>query len=119
MQIKYADGIIKISNVLEIIKNPDVLNWQMLRDKIEIFPLYEEKDGVKAAFLRFGPGAVIPDHLHTGYEHIFVLKGLQLDQFNSYTDFDFVIFTPNSSHKVISEQGGLAIAIWQKPIKFL
>lgn len=119
MQIQYADGFIKISNILEIIKNPDILKWQVLRDKVEIFPLYEEKDGAKAAFLRFAPGALIPEHIHTGYEHIFVLKGLQEDKFSSYSEFDFVIFTPNSSHKVSSEQGGLAIAIWEKPIKFL
>jgi len=119
MNIQYTDGLIKVNNVLEIIKNPDVLNWQKLRDKIDIFPLYEEKDGAKAAFLRFAPGAVIPEHLHTGYEHVFVLKGLQVDHFGSSTDFDFVIFTPNSSHKVSSEHGGLVIAIWEKPIKFL
>jgi len=63
MQIQYADGIIKISNILEIIKNPNFLNWQILRDKIEIFPLYEEKDGTKATFLRFALGIVIPDNI--------------------------------------------------------
>lgn len=110
---------IKINNIFEIAKNPDTIKWQKLRDGVDIYPIYRNEKGASAAILRLHPGTTIPEHLHTGYENILVLAGFQTDEENAYTTGDFVAFSPGSSHSIHSKNGGIVLAIWEKPIQFL
>ena len=86
---------------------------------MEIHRLYG--DGINsptAALLRFSKAGCIPLHLHTGYEHIFVLAGSQRDQ-NPCRCGTLMINPPGTSHRVISEEGCLVLAIYEKPVVFL
>lgn len=119
VEIIFTESFVKIENIFEIVKQADAIEWKPLRSGIDIFPLYKSEDGASAALLRLHAGSTVPEHLHTGYENILVLSGFQTDDNNSYSTGDFVAFSPNSSHTVHSENGGIVLAIWTKPIKFL
>lgn len=93
------------------------LTWQPFRDGVEIYPLYgDNKTGSAAALLRYQPGASVPMHTHTGFEHIYVLTGSQTDQNGEHKAGTFVINPPNTNHSVVSEVGCIVLVIWEKPI---
>src|SRR5206468_4101849 len=57
------------------------LPWQPFRPGVEIARIYSAPDnGPAMAFLKYQPHATAPLHTHAGYEHIFILKGSQLDR---------------------------------------
>ncbi|MEG4806245.1 cupin domain-containing protein [Microcoleus sp. F8-D3] len=93
------------------------LAWQPFRDGVEIYRLYgDNQSGSAAALLRYQPGASVPRHAHTGFEHIYVLTGSQTDQNGEYQAGTFVINPPNSNHSVFSQAGCIVLVIWEKPI---
>ena len=93
------------------------LLWQPFRDGVEIYRLYgDNTSGSAAALLRYEPGASVPRHTHTGFEHIYVLTGSQTDQNGEHEAGTFVINPPNSNHSVVSEAGCIVLVIWEKPI---
>ena len=90
------------------------------KEGIEIYPIYKESEnGASAALLRYSIGAKANLHEHTGYEHILILSGSQTDGVNVYTKGMLMISEPGSRHHIISEQGCIALAIWQSPVKFI
>ena len=93
------------------------LPWQPFRDRPEIYRLYgDNKSGPAAALLRYEPGASVPRHTHTGFEHIYVLTGSQTDQNGQHQAGTFVINPPHSNHSVVSQAGCIVLVIWEKPI---
>src|SRR6187399_1869634 len=57
------------------------LDWKPFRPGVEIARIYNTPEGgSSAAFLKYQPGASVPLHMHGGYEHIFILKGNQVDR---------------------------------------
>lgn len=93
--------------------------WEPFREGIEISRLYGAgSDGPASALLRYQPGASVPWHRHTGYEHIIMLTGSQTDQNGVHQAGSVVINPPGSRHSVVSEQGCLALLIWEKPVLF-
>ena len=95
------------------------LLWQPFRDGIEISRLYDLPDGPAAALLRYAPGATVPPHRHTGYEHLYILAGSQRDERGHYPAGTLVINPPGSTHAVASPEGCLVLAIWERPVAFL
>lgn len=95
------------------------LPWQVFRDGIEIYPIYENQQGCSAALLRYAPGASIPTHAHTGYEHIFILEGEQADERGVYSQGTLMISPTGSSHSIVSHTGCVVLAIWERPVNFL
>lgn len=94
--------------------------WQPLREGVNISPIYADGEGgARAAFLHYLPGAVVDAHEHAGYEHILVLQGTQADEAREYTSGDLTIQPPGTRHRVVSAQGCVALAIWEKPVRFL
>lgn len=93
-------------------------SWQPFRPGIEISPLYDTGTGASAAFLKYQPGASVPLHEHSGWEHILVLAGSQSDDTNHYAAGTLVIHAPGSRHRVTSEEGCLVLAIWEQPVRF-
>jgi anti-sigma factor ChrR (cupin superfamily) len=97
----------------------DSRSWEPFRPGIEISPLYDTEEGASAAFLKYQPGASVPWHEHTGWEHILVLTGSQSDDAGHYPAGTLLVHAPGSRHRVASEEGCLVLAIWERPIKFV
>ena len=104
-------------DLLNLVQTPDELAWQPFRPGVEMYRLYGSGDsGPSAALLRYQPGAQVPHHSHTGYEHIVVLAGGQRDRHGSYPAGTVVINAPGSGHAVASEEGCIVLIIWEKPV---
>lgn len=94
------------------------LAWQPFREGVEILRLHGEGSGPSAALLRYQAGASIPAHAHPGYEHILVLAGSQRDERGLYTAGSCVIHGHGMQHTVTSDEGCVAVAIWQAQVVF-
>lgn len=105
-----------LSDIWSLGDRADTLPWQPFRPGVEIHRLYDDPSGAAAALLRYQPGAQVPHHDHTGYEHIFVLQGAQRDQHATYPAGSLVINAPDTDHAVASDDGCLVLVIWQKPV---
>jgi anti-sigma factor ChrR (cupin superfamily) len=58
-------------------------------------------------------------HAHTGYEHIVVLAGSQVDENSRAAAGSLIVNPPQTSHSVLSETGCIVLAIYEKPVAFL
>jgi anti-sigma factor ChrR (cupin superfamily) len=107
------------ANLLQRAAEPDQLHWQVLRPGVEFHALYGKPGvGPAAALLRYVPGATVPEHQHTDYEHILVLQGSQRDGDGHYPAGTLLVSPPGSRHAVVSDDGCLVLAIWSAPIEF-
>jgi anti-sigma factor ChrR (cupin superfamily) len=93
------------------------LDWKPFRPGVVIARVYNTPNGgCSAAFLKYEPGAAVPLHMHGGYEHIFILKGSQLDRSGEHSAGSVIINPPGSSHNVTSPNGCIVLIIWEKPV---
>lgn len=98
---------------------PDQIRWQPLRPGVEFHALYGQPgQGPAAALLRYQPGATVPEHRHSDYEHILVLQGAQQDASGHHVAGTLLVNPPGSHHAVASAEGCLVLAIWAAPIEF-
>ena len=96
------------------------LVWEPFRDGIEASWLYQNgPDGPAAAFLRYRPGARVPLHRHRGYEHIYIVRGSQTDPSGRHGAGSFMVNPPGTAHDVVSEDGCLALLVWQIPVEIV
>jgi len=97
--------------------------WQPFRTGISILPLYgvgeTDLDRPSAALLHYQPGASVPEHEHTGFEHVIVLAGSQRDAQGVYPRGALVISEPGSRHAVASDDGCIVLVIWERPVRFV
>lgn len=108
---------IVLPDLKAMVVDPD-LAWEPFRPGVEIHRLYPaEPDGAAAALLRYQPGASVPHHCHTGFEHILVLSGSQTDDNGTYPAGTLVVNPPGTRHTVSSTDGCIVLAIWAKPIQ--
>jgi anti-sigma factor ChrR (cupin superfamily) len=106
-----------LPDLFKLVDEPERLAWEFFRPGVEIHRLYGDgKQGPAAALLRYEPGAQVPPHTHTGYEHIIVLAGAQSDQHGTNAAGTLVINAPGSGHQVASETGCIVLIIWEKPV---
>ncbi len=97
----------------------DTLTWEPLRPGVEAAWIYgKDSPGPRAALLRYQPGAVVSEHEHLGFEHIFVLAGSQSDGTHDYPAGTLSVFPPGWSHQITSAGGCTALAIWTGPLVF-
>lgn len=113
-------SFIRLSDLFRISEWQESVQWKPFREGVDIYRLYgNDETGPKAALLRFHPGARVPLHEHTGYEHIIVLSGAQVDE-NSRAEAGTVIVNlPGTRHSVFSEFGCIVLAIYEKPVRFI
>ncbi|MBE9113913.1 cupin domain-containing protein [Nodosilinea sp. LEGE 07298] len=108
---------IVLSDLKAMAVDPE-LAWESFRPGVDIHRLYPAvPDGAAAALLRYQPGASVPYHLHTGFEHILVLSGSQTDANGTYPAGTLVINPPDTRHTVSSPEGCIVLAIWAKPVQ--
>ncbi|MEM9089741.1 MAG: cupin domain-containing protein [Cyanobacteria bacterium P01_F01_bin.53] len=106
-----------LPNLFALASQPDSLAWKPFRPGVEIHRLYgDSKRGPSAALLKYEPGATVPQHSHTGYEHIIVLSGAQSDAQGTYPAGTLVINPPGSQHNIVSDAGCIVLIIWEKPV---
>jgi len=92
-------------------------DWKPFRPGVEIARIYNTPEGgCSAAFLKYQPGASVPLHMHGGWEHIFILKGSQVDRSGEQLAGSVVINPPGSSHTVASPNGCIVLIVWEKPV---
>ena len=95
-------------------------SWQPFREGIEQVPLHQPApSGLRAALLRYAPGASVPAHEHVGYEYILVLEGTQEDDRGRYPAGTLLVNPPGSGHAVRSAEGCVVLAIWERPVQFV
>jgi anti-sigma factor ChrR (cupin superfamily) len=100
-------------------KLKDEGGWEPLRPGVDVRHLYRSGNGgPSAALLRYQPGAEIPYHEHSGYEHVLVLDGSQSDEGGDYHAGTFVVNAPGSGHRVQSAGGCVVLIIWERGVRF-
>lgn len=93
--------------------------WEPFREGVEIARIYGEgTSGPAAALLRYAPGAKVPAHAHTGFEHIIVLSGSQRDDRGTYGAGSCLIHAEGTQHTVVSPDGCVVLAFWYSPVAF-
>jgi len=104
-------------DLFSLADHPERLEWQPFRPGVDIHRLYGDgQTGPAAALLKYAPGATVPEHDHTGYEHIVVLSGAQSDAKGSYPAGTVVVNPPGSHHNIKSKTGCIVLIIWEKPV---
>ena len=107
-----------VANLFGAATDHDRFAWAPFREGVEIARLYGDgARGPSAALLRYAPGARVPAHVHHGMEHIIVLAGAQVDADGTYGPGGMLVHGPGTSHAVVSEQGCVALAIWERPVE--
>jgi len=93
--------------------------WQILAEGVYVSEIYDMGNaGPRSAFLRYMPDASVSNHLHTGLEHILILHGSQTDGSRIYRAGTLVIHPPGTQHHLVSQEGCLALGVWEKPVAF-
>jgi anti-sigma factor ChrR (cupin superfamily) len=111
---------IVIKDLFNLPSRLDSLPWEFFREGVQIHRLYgNQKEGPSAALLLYEAGAGIPLHEHVGYEHLIILSKSQTDQRGERLAGTLIINPPGSRHSVLTNEGTLVLAIWEKPVKFL
>lgn len=106
-----------LTDLFALADQPERLSWEPFRPGVEIHRLYGDgHQGPAAALLKYEPGAGVPNHRHTGYEHIIVLSGAQQDSRGNHGVGTLVINSPETSHDVVSDEGCIVLIIWEKPV---
>lgn len=96
------------------------LCWQNFREGVDLLPLYgDPAQGCSSALLRYRPGAQIPRHMHMGMEFLLILRGSQRDENGEYHRGTFLINPADTSHEIVSDEGCVVLAVWEKPVKFI
>ena len=113
-------SVVKLSGLFDLASNPDRIAWEPFRPGVTIFRLYGDGvTGPSAALIRFEPGGEVPCHEHSGFEHILVLSGSQLDEEGVAGPGALMINPPGTRHSITSKTGCVVLAIYEKPVKFL
>lgn len=116
MQSAAIDASVMILRDLFSGQKLDSEQWEPFREGIEIRWIYRIPDGCAAALLRYAPGASLGRHLHAGFEHIFVLRGSQIDDNGEHGPGTLLIHAPGTTHAITSPHGCIVLAIWEKPV---
>ncbi|MCC7376688.1 MAG: cupin domain-containing protein [Verrucomicrobiales bacterium] len=112
--------VLRIPDLLQISGWHHRFAWRPFTRGVEIHRLYGDgREGPAAAVLKFSPGGRVPLHEHQGYEHILVLSGSQVDENSRAETGSLIINPPGTSHSILSENGCLVLAIYEKPVRFL
>lgn len=111
---------IQLKNLFEIEKFQDEIPWKPFREGVEIHHLYGDGlHGPSAALIRYRGAAHVPMHEHGGYEHVIVLSGSQRDQNGRAVAGTLTINQPGTRHELVSDDGCIVLAIYEKPVKFV
>ena len=105
---------------MALARSPDC-TWTPLRPGVDEHRIYggEKDTDPLASILRYAPGAQVPYHRHDGYEHVYVLAGSQRDSRGTHRAGALVVNAPGSRHDVVSDEGCIALLIWERAVVFV
>jgi anti-sigma factor ChrR (cupin superfamily) len=111
---------LELPDLLVLAQHPEKIAWEPFHPGVLIHRLYGDGvTGPSAALIWFRLGGVVPLHRHRGYEHILVLAGSQRDEGGLAQTGTLLIHTPGSQHRIVSEEGCIVLAIYERPVEFL
>lgn len=93
--------------------------WLTPRPGIKVRELYQADDGYRISMVRYAPGAKVPEHLHTGDEHSYVIEGSVRDASGEYAAGSYMLNPIGSKHGIWSDRGALLLTHRLGPIRFL
>ena len=115
-----APDLLVFPNLPRLAEDQHRLRWEPFHLGVDIHWLYRENDqGHSAALIRFQPGGAVPLHEHRGFEHIYILSGSQSDGNGSMNAGSLMVHRPGTRHRIVSEEGCLVLAIYEKPAQFI
>ena len=98
--------VLKLNDLFQVSGWQHKLPWKPFQDGVDIYRLYGDGEtGPTAALLRFRAGGRVALHEHTGYEHVFVLSGSQVDENSRAETGSLIINPPGTSHSILSATG--------------
>jgi anti-sigma factor ChrR (cupin superfamily) len=101
--------------IRDLLTNPSALCFEPFREGIEAAWLHRDPDGgPAAAVLRYQPGAKAPRHRHAGSERVIVISGSQAEARALLEAGDVALNAPGAEHEVFSEEGCLALLVWER-----
>jgi anti-sigma factor ChrR (cupin superfamily) len=107
-------------NIFNIAERQHELEWLPFRDGVSVHWIYKDgAEGSAAALLKFEPGGRVNLHEHVGFEHIIVLSGSQTDENVNLPAGSLMIHQPGTCHSIVSEEGCIVLAIYEKRVSFL
>nr|WP_272210328.1 cupin domain-containing protein [Marinicella sp. W31]MDC2876196.1 cupin domain-containing protein [Marinicella sp. W31] len=95
------------------------LPFEPFRDGVDVHYLWQVEEGPVWAFLRYQPGASVPEHLHTGLETIIVVDGVQSDESGTYGTGSVICNPPGTRHSVWTDEGCVVFIQWERPVEIL
>jgi anti-sigma factor ChrR (cupin superfamily) len=86
--------------------------------------LFDRSSGLASTLMRMAPGAVLPEHEHTGIEQTWVLEGHLVDRTGPDAGIEckagqFIWRPAGSRHSAWSPDGAVLLGFFQLPNKFL
>jgi anti-sigma factor ChrR (cupin superfamily) len=93
--------------------------WLSPRPGIKVRELYGADDGYRISLVRYAAGARVPEHVHSGDEHTYVLEGAVRDASGEFPVGAYLMRPQGSRHGLWSERGALVLTHRLGPIRFL
>lgn len=96
-----------------------------IRQGVEIAVIFDETvdnpNGADMAILRYAPNSTSPAHVHIGYESVFVLKGIYIENGIEFKPGMLIVRSPGTVHSLgsRSDQGCLILASRYKPTQLI
>ena len=113
-------GSIIFPNLAKLTEDQSGLEWQPFHPGVDIHWIYRsDNQGPSAALIRFQPGSSVPLHEHRGFEHIYILSGSQTEGDGHLSAGCLMVHPPGTRHRIVSEEGCLVLAIYEKPAQFV
>ena len=101
---------------------PEEVPWEPMPgvSGIEMKVLVQDREtGLFTGLFRLEPGAVVPDHIHTDIEQIYVLEGTFADEDGVAHAGDFIWRPKGNRHEAHSPDGCVILGFFLKPNQFL
>ncbi|OCL22854.1 hypothetical protein A9G07_07240 [Gilliamella sp. wkB72] len=94
-----------------------------IREGVEIAVIFDESPsgGPDMAFLRYSMGSRSPAHVHIGYESVFVVKGVYIENGVEYKPGMLIVRAPGTVHSLgaKSDEGCIILASRYKPTQLI
>jgi|GEM_PF-1816233 len=93
------------------------VEWKEIGKGIHSALLDVDKE-TKCELVHMVPGAAVPRHSHRGSEAMFMLSGSICDDWDCYSNNDFVVRGPDDNHAQVTEEGCICLFVTDGALHF-